>query len=102
MGRVGRLLPEPGFFGQSLRPDKEIAMSWRLRIALLLLVLSAVPFLLAPTPQNPTPPPDPDGGGCSYCSQEACGCGSQAGCRLYFNCACSALTCTRTCTFDCG
>lgn len=46
---------------------------------------------------------DDDGsGGCSYCSQSACGCSSPPmGCTLSYSCACSSIQCTRSCDFNC-
>lgn len=42
------------------------------------------------------------GGGCTYCSQTACGCSSPPpGCILRYSCACSSIDCRRSCDYDC-
>ncbi len=38
--------------------------------------------------------------GCSYCCQDTCGCSSPpAGMYLTYDCSCSTVQCTRSCTY---
>lgn len=37
-------------------------------------------------------------GSCTYCSQDACGCPSCGNHRLNFECACSSIQCTQSCS----
>ena len=38
--------------------------------------------------------------GCNYCCQESCGCSSPPpGTVLTFDCSCSSIQCTRSCTY---
>lgn len=90
-------------------------MKLTLHVALGLLLIGAL--ALIPVSFDTVPPTDDisayaqlnqdpgtgDGdGGCTYCDEPACGCPSPPlGCTLTFSCACSSISCTRTCDVSC-
>lgn len=77
-------------------------MNRNVRRCLFLVVLLVLPLMERTSSAQFTPPPNPGGGaggGCSYCSQDNCGCASSAICTLNFSCACSSISCSRSCYY---
>jgi len=76
-------------------------MSRNVRRCLFLVVLLVLPLMERNSSAQFTQPPNPGGvgGGCTYCSQENCGCASSSICTLNFSCACSSISCSRSCYY---
>lgn len=70
-------------------------------VCLLLIGVMAVPLFGQRQPDYPDTGGGTGGGGCSYCTQSACGCSPPPlGYTLSYSCSCSSLQCTRSCSYS--